>query len=140
MAGASPERSLQAFSSRQSRVRLRIEWFDRQIRNQMNITFEQRLDILAQLVRDKIVANLSLPVERSGRTVVKRSSPGEFPRAETTRLMRDIFWDRSGRLKRRVGTTLDYGLYLELKGRSFLRRTLAEEQHLVTSILTRGLN
>lgn len=138
MAGASPEISLQAFSVKQARVRLRIEWFDRQIMAGMNIEFEKRIDILAQLIRDKIVANLSLPVERGA--VVKRSKPREFPRAETTRLMRDIFWDRSSRLKRIVGTSLDYGLYLELKERSFLRRTLDEERSLVESILTRRMN
>ena len=106
----------------------------------MTITFERRLDMIAQLLRDKIVANVSLPVERSGRRVIVRSLVGEFPRAETTRLMRDIFWDRSAILTRTVGTSLDYGLWLELKGRSFLRRTLNEEQPFITGLVLRRMN
>lgn len=75
--------------------------------------------------------------------VTKRSKPGEYPRADTTRLMKDIFSDyikygdsiHDGI----VGTTLDYGVILELSRRlhrGYLVKTLVENQGLIKKILT----
>lgn len=148
---ATPEQAFAAYSARGLRVSGRIEWFDRQVAAGLRLTMEKRLDITAQLLRDKIVANISLPVEKStgsrgrgGRKkarVTRRSQPGEFPRAETTRLMKDIFWDRRGPMVRIVGTSLDYGLWLEVAlDRSFLRRTLDNERSALARLLTRTIN
>ena len=69
-----------------------------------------------------------------------RSRPGEFPRADTTRLMKDIYYETStDGMTAIVGTTLDYGLLLEtVMNRSFLRRTLTEMEGTVRTILTSG--
>lgn len=78
---------------------------------------------------------------RTKRTLIERSKPGEFPRADTTQLLRTIFTDYKqagpGTFDGFVGSPLDYSLRLELKmNRSFLRRTLNEERSTVIRILT----
>ena len=138
---ATPEQAFAAYTARSIRVSGRITWFDQQVAAGLRVSMEKRLDITAQLLRDKIVANISLPVEKSGKTVTRRSVRGQFPRAQTTRLMKDIFWDRKGKLLRIIGTSLDYGLWLEVVlDRSFLRRTLSEEQSTISRLLTRRVN
>ena len=131
---ATRDQMLAARSRRMVRFNTRLEWFGARVIGNINIGIIARLKATAQLLRDKVVINISIPVvkvksQRTGRIIVtERSKPGEFPRADTTRLMKDIFWEVSERERRgRVGTTLDYGLYLELyMNRSFLRRTLNE--------------
>lgn len=131
---ASREQMLAARDRRMARFDTRLEWFGDRVLGNVRIGMEARLRATAQLLRDKVVINISIPVvkqksARTGRIVVtERSRPGEFPRADTTRLMKDIFWEvRQEEMTARVGTTLDYGLYLELyMHRSFLRRTLME--------------
>jgi hypothetical protein len=114
------------------------------------MSVEARLRLAAQLLRDKVVVNLSVPVVKERRRgaggrfarvrVTQRSRPGEFPRADTTRLMKDIYYEMQGREMAIVGTTLDYGLILETRmDRAFLRRTLLEMQTDLTRILTAGL-
>jgi len=96
-------------------------------------------------LQDAIVKNISVPVVKkivNGRTIVtKRSKPGEFPRADTTQLMKTIFNDvvdyGNGVIHGYVGTPLGYGLELEtLKQRQFLTRTLNEEIGNITGLLT----
>ena len=137
-----PEVAFERFTDRKTRTGYRIQWFDEQVRKGISNEMRGRMDVLSQLLRDKIVANISLPVERdSNGNVIVRSIPGEFPRAEEVRLMRDIFWQRSDKgdkILRQLGTALNYGLFLEvLMDRSFLRRTLEEEFSFVKSIMTR---
>ncbi len=131
---ATREAMLAARSRRMVRFNTRLQWFGQRVIGNINIGMEARLRATAQLLRDKVVINISIPVvkeksRRTGRIVVtERSRPGEFPRADTTRLMKDIFWEvRPEEHSARVGTTLDYGLWLEIRmHRSFLRRTLNE--------------
>jgi hypothetical protein len=131
---ATREQMLAARDRRMVRFNTRLEWFGERVMRNVNIGIIARLKATGQLLRDKVVINISIPVvkrksKRTGRIVViERSKPGEFPRADTTRLMKDIFWEVDEReMRGRVGTTLDYGLELELHmRRSFLRRTLNE--------------
>jgi hypothetical protein len=131
---ATRDQMLAARGRRMVRFNTRLEWFGRRVMNNVNIGVVARLKATAQLLKDRVKINISIPVvkvksPRTGRIIVtERSKPGEFPRADTTRLMNDIFWEVDERLRTaRVGTTLDYGLYLELyMNRSFLRRTLNE--------------
>jgi len=139
---ATPEQATRAYTNRLGRVSGRIQWFDQQVMNGIRISMSGRLDMTAQLLRDKMVANVSLSViKNDAGTVIQRSVRGKFPRAETTHLMKTLFWDRRGQLTRIVGTPLDYGLYLEVSlDRSFLRRTLQEERRFVERMLTRRIN
>lgn len=112
----------------------RTEWYGMDLSARVDLDVTKKLHLAAMMLRDRVVVNLSTPVRKyqnaRGRIVVdptSRSRIGQFPRADTTRLMKDIFFHvDEGRQRAIVGTTLDYGLELEIGGRSFLRRTLDE--------------
>lgn len=124
---------------------VRIEWYIKNVSDKVELTMQQRTKLATELVRSKVVKNISRPVtvgtSSGGRRVVKdRSKPGEFPKADTTALMKSIF----GEVRKEpegwtgyVGTPLDYGLFLEVSprlNRSFLLRTLRECQPLIKRI------
>lgn len=139
MAGGKPKLDYAAKrAARQKRFDTRLEWFADRLTKGIKVEMSARLQFAAQILRDQVVINLSVPVVKvksgkgkSKKTVVvrgSRSKPGEFPRADTTRLMKDIFYKEiePGRTWA-IGTTLDYGLRLETRmQRSFLVRTLNE--------------
>lgn len=145
---ATPQQQAAGLARRQERFRVRLEWLGQQVEAGLNLTMRARVRLAAQLLRDKVVINLSTPVRkyrspRTGRTVVdptSRSRPGEFPRADTTRLMKDVYYEvAASGMRAIVGTTLDYGLLLEtVMNRSFLRRTLNEMEGPIRTILTSG--
>lgn len=131
---ASRDLMLAARQARIARFDTRLEWYGERVLRNVNLGMEQRLKIVGQLMRDKVVINISIPVVKvksriTGRIIVtERSHEGEFPRADTTRLMKDIFWEyHPESMSVNIGTNLGYGLYLETRmHRSFLRRTLLE--------------
>ena len=123
---------------------VRIEWMLERLENGLQVAMKDRVRIACEHVRSAIVSNISVPVTKEvvdGRTrVTERSKPGEFPRADTTQLMKNIFTDLvdrgKGNVSGYVGMPLDYGLFLETKmDRSFLARTLHEELDTVGRIL-----
>ncbi len=125
-----------------------FQWLGRQTQQKIELDLDKRLNLAALFLRDRVVVNISRPVTKlkrrsTGRTYTdsaSRSKPGEFPKADTTRLMKDIFWEKRAPLQYIVGTTLDYGLILETStrlNRSFLRRTLREQQPAINAILAR---
>lgn len=150
-------RMAEARTRRQTRMDARIRWFSDRFERGLQLTMSQRLRVAVQLLRDQIVINLSTPVVKVRRKRTRdtswgakgssytwvdpasRSRPGEYPHAETTRLMKDIFYDFPTPLSAIIGTSLKYGVRLEvLMNRSFLRRTLWEMQPILADILTRG--
>jgi hypothetical protein len=141
----------------------RTEWFINEACQQVNLTLKKRMRVAVAYLQSKIVVNISRPVTKTvtsrkekttnpetGRTRTKtvyrvaisdRSKPGEFPKADTTLLMKTIFNEvvepQTGIIDGYVGTPLEYGLQLELyKDRSFLRRTFNEELPKITAVLT----
>lgn len=122
---------------------VRLDWLGERVEKNINMGMDARVRLAAQLLRDRVVVNISRPVTKLGGGRVdpgSRSKPGEFPKADTTRLMKDIFWESRGEREAIVGTTLDYGAVLELGRlkRSFLQRTLREEQGRIRRILLNG--
>lgn len=125
-----------------------IEWFVNKFMKRMNLSMNQRMRIAVQYLQTRVVENISRPVtktvsKRTGRIVVSnRSKPGEFPKADTTNLLKSIFHhieSRGNEVVGFVGTPLDYGLFLELyMNRSFLVRTLKEESATIRAMLTGG--
>lgn len=116
-----------------------IQWFIREVSDKVTMTLYQRMKIATEFVKTRTVKNISIPVEYRRGTVI-RSLPGEFPRAETTQLMKTIFTDVKRRKKDVVdgyiGTPLHYGLDLEVVlERQFLSRTLSEEIPTIRRIL-----
>lgn len=140
-----------------------IRWFVDAVSEKIQMSMKKRVRLATEYLKDRIVRNISVPVVRgfrvkqdtlldseTGKTstrkrketfVVERSVKGEFPRAETTQLMKTLFTDyredSKGEASGYVGTPLDYGLILELRmDRSFLVRTLFEEADILRAILS----
>jgi hypothetical protein len=147
MVGFSPAvtaaRARRAARSGQSSVE--FESFVEDVSKRIDLTLRQRVTIAVNYLQGKIVKNISVPVTKVviGKRVrvTERSKPGEFPRADTTQLMKTVFCgvteDGPGAIMGYVGTPLSYGLELETtKDRRFLTRTLDEERETVVKILT----
>ena len=128
-------------------TKARFEWFITNVMAVTRMTVRKRVDIAAQYLRDRIVQNISIPVDKqvskvTGKVIVtKRSKPGQYPRADTTLLKKTIFKDVRGRgdvVDAFVGTPLDYGLILETSkrlNRSFLLRTFNKERRNIVRII-----
>ena len=139
---AGRQRRMKKVSARQ----VRIEWFIENVSMVISMTMRRRVTLATHLLKDRVVRNISLPVlkgigPRGGRVVTGRSKPGEFPRAETTQLMKTIFEAvlevSLGDFTGYVGTPLDYGLILETRmNRSFLVRSYNESLFDIRRILT----
>lgn len=136
----------------------RLEWFSRNVASTVAMSMHQRVKLATDMLKSRIVKNISVPVGKvkagggrgaGGRflktriKVTERSKPGEFPRAETTQLMKTIFSAVARPLPDRsegyVGTPLDYGLVLEVSDRldrSFLLRTFNEQYFQIKRLLT----
>ena len=124
----------------------RVEWFINEVVSKVDMTLQQRVRLATELVKNQVIRNISVPVVKMKGPISKRiqvsgrSKAGEFPRADTTQLMKTIFSEVTsgpGYAQGFVGTPLDYGVILELRmNRSFLVRTLMEESDKVKRILT----
>lgn len=126
----------------------RVEWYLKNVSDVVQMTLKQRVTLATRHLRDQVLRNISKSVGRgttkSGKTIVtERSKPGEFPRADTTQLMKSIFDEVRQTSKNQVdgyvGTPIDYGAILETSvklNRSFLVRTLNEETGTIKRILT----
>lgn len=152
---------------RASKQAVQVQWFIDEVCSKVEMTMEQRVRLATEFVKNKVVWNISTPVTKTVKarlvwteaqlkrrdegkkakpkvqqyTVVSnRSKPGEFPKADTTQLMKSIFSDvkhTEGFIHGFVGTPLDYGVILEVRmKRSFLIRTLQEEADNVRAILS----
>lgn len=112
------------------------------IKNNIVMPMGTRVKLAVEFLKSKVVHNISIPVEREGNRVVQRSVPGEFPRADTTMLMKTIFGEvteKNGVYDGFVGTPLDYGARLELDislDRRYLQRTFWECHSQIMDILT----
>ena len=157
------ERARQRRSDQAGQRALEIQWFVREVTATVVLPIPKRVRLATELVRAKVVRNISRPVtktvsfsyvisvnpqtgkksrKRVSHTVVSnRSKPGEFPKADTTLLMKTIFGDvvqvDQYSWHGVIGTPLDYGVSLELlMDRSYLVRTLYEEYSNVMAILS----
>lgn len=147
----SPSAAVQAAHMRRAasaaRRPARIQFFMERLKR-VQIPMKSRVDIATEYLKSKVVRNISIPVvkvkgKRGGTIVVKRSKPGEYPRADTTHLMKTIFGQTReispGVYHGYVGTPLHYGLILETSKRlrrSFLKRTLYEELPRLREMMT----
>ena len=107
-----------------------VEWRGDQVISDVDGMASQRLDLAAQMVVAKAKASMNEP--KSGKPVPKRrrrvkgrppspkrqvrtrSAPGEAPATQKETLRNSVTWDTPSQLRRRVGTNVDYGLFLEL--------------------------
>lgn len=124
---------------------VRIEWFIKEVSDKVELTLQERVKIATQFVKNQVIRNISRPVTkgkgpRGGKRITDRSKLGEFPKADTTQLIKTIFdyyREQPHGFTGYVGTPLDYGFILETKlDRSFLKRTLEEEMPTIKRVLT----
>lgn len=143
-------------AERKARVQQRLIWYGDKVQNNIQVNAKKRLLIAGQALRDLIVVNISRPVTktrvkatgaaaREQKTMTKvtnRSKPGEYPKADTTRLMKDIFYDtRKDGMSVIVGTSLDYGAVLELStrlDRAYIMKTYNENRDKLARIIGKG--
>ena len=132
-------------AGRAGKSAVEIESFVDEVQKRIDLTLKQRVFIAVNFLQGRVVKNISVPVTKEvigGRTMVtERSKRGEFPRADTTQLLKTIFWDvvdnGAGQVDGHVGTPIWYGLELEVNmDRRFLTRTLDEERGNLVRILT----
>lgn len=119
-----------------------VQSFIKQVHANVSLTLVDRVHLATEYLRTRIIKNISKPVGRDkAGNVIERSKPGEFPRADTTQLMKTIFTDyeddpEGNWCEGYVATPLDYGLFLELfMDRSYLSRTLYEELDTIEEII-----
>jgi len=121
------------------------KWFIEEVSSKIELTVRQRVSLASEFVRNEVVKNISRPVTKSLVNgvvrVSNRSKPGEFPKADTTNLMKSIFQTTfspsPGVYDGVIGTPVDYGVTLELQmNRSFLRRTLNENRQRLVKLLS----
>ncbi len=126
----------------------RTMWFTNEVNSKIVSIVANRVGIATRFVANKVLRNISIPVERitgsRGGEIVVRSRPGEFPRKDTAALKRTLITD----IKRMtpniidgfVGSPMDYSLVLELDlSRKFLSRTLNEERGKVLDIIIKPI-
>lgn len=122
-----------------------IKWFTREVLDKINATLFTRMSVAMLHLHGKVVRNLSVPVgktvTKSGHVIVtERSKPGEFPRADTTLLMKSIFFRvkkaGQGVVDGYVGHPVWYGLKLETQmNRLLLKESLYRELTAIKIIL-----
>jgi len=128
------------------RADTRLKFFLKNVNDKVKLTMRHRVRLATSLVKQKVIQNISRPVTkgsgpRGGRVVSNRSLKEEYPKADTTQLLKTIFDEvvetSSGVFDGFIGTPLDYGLILETRmNRSFLVRTLTEQSQVVKRILS----
>lgn len=126
----------------------KLDIFVKDIQTKINLPIEQRVKVATEYLRSTVAKNISKSVGRgvdgNGHSVViERSKKGEYPRADTTQLLKTLFGevieDPPGTFTGYVGTPLDYGFILETSltlDRRFLLRAFLEELVPIMAILT----
>jgi len=91
-----------------------VEWRGDEVFNAVENIVVERLDAAAALVVATAKAAMREP--KTGKPGPKRtrSAPGEAPASQLDTLRKRISYDAPSKLVRRVGTNVDYGLFLEL--------------------------
>lgn len=139
-----------------------VVWNHQSLLAEIEMGINKRMMLAGEHLANAHKKNLSKPVRKLTKTrrrttsrgaagstytyadPASRSRPGEYPRADSTNLMKNIFWDvveMPGLQQLKVGTPTKYGAELELNaGRLGLRATLLAELPVLRSIFVmRGM-
>ena len=128
-------------------ISTKVKWNGPHVQKSIRVGMTKRINLAAQMTRDQVVRNVRRPVSkfkgpRSGRVQVdpsSRSKAGEYPKLDTGRLSKDIYWEKRGSMEAIIGYTLDYALVLEAKrDRKLLRATLEQMRPAIDRILKSG--
>ncbi len=100
----------------------RVDWYGDQFLARLNTAVDVGLDAAAEALSSEVRKTLSKTTGRvtgknaTGRNLYRASSPGTPPGTRSGRLRNSIDWNRSGNLRRTVGTNLEYARIHELGG------------------------
>lgn len=115
----------------------RVDWHPERLLRRLNKSLEQRFEQEAQRLEARVKDNISVPTATSG-----PSAEGGFPHMDKGELVagisHQVFWTGDV-LTFVVSSSAPHTPYLEFGGRSFLRRTLAEEWKTTKRNLTKRL-
>ena len=102
--------------------RVSIKWYGEEFLARVSVAAEFALDFTADQLRSEVITTLrdttgiAIGKTPTGRNIFSASLPGDPPGSRTGRLRNSIKWTKSGRLRRRVGTNLEYARIHELGG------------------------
>jgi phage gpG-like protein len=102
-------------------TRVAMEWYGDQFLARVTAAAEGALDTTASALEGEVIRTLAKTTataesRRGKRLRFRASMPGTPPGSRTGHLRNSITWNRSGDLKRRVGTNLEYARIHELGG------------------------
>ena len=125
----------------------KVIWAEDQFMKELDAVAMRNMAMALTFLKLRVQQNVSKPARGAGpRGGMIHSKPGEFPRKIEGDLQRSIFRRGPRRAGARgryiegdVGTALDYAVHHEITGRSFLRRTLMEQQVEIGQILSGGI-
>jgi len=103
-----------------------IDWRGDEVIAAVDGMAAERLDSAAILVVATAKASLNKPKSGKPGPKRRRSAPGEAPATQDDILRNSIGRDAPSQLTRRVGTSQDYGLFLELGTRTIAARPWLE--------------
>lgn len=117
---------------------VRVKWRGKELDDHLRAMLRPRFSRVGSKLRNHVVRKIS-----EGKTRTQGpSEPGTPPHVDQGDLRKSIFWamDPGGDLVVRVGTTVDYGLYLEegtrnMAPRPYLRPSLNEMEPTIRDIL-----
>ncbi len=127
---------------------MHFDWFGEQYLSDLEKHFQKQLKAAAIYLVSKIREKIDVAQEVAGKGVRRRgldpSKPNEPPKRVLGRLLRSISWEFTGDFTAGVGTSLLYGLFLELgtvwtAARPYIRSTLLEEEAKIAEILSAPL-
>jgi len=101
---------------------LAVKWYGGQYTRQTERTVEQKLFSLCNRIVNDIKRDMSKPKSGKPGKQTTASAPGESPARQTRLLIGSIVHDRVSNVKRKLGTSLKYGLYLELSTKKMAAR------------------
>ena len=126
-----------------------VVWHGEKVMAQIHARAEAKMDASAEILVKHVKDSMREPKsglegKKPGKGfLTQRSAPGESPAVQYGHLLRSIIQENIGRLARRVGTNMEYGLYLELgtkkmAARPFLRPALDQCRERIRALWSRS--
>ena len=98
-----------------------VRWDSSKLTSEVEQKVQRGIEKAALFLVREVKRSLKVPGPRKGNRGAKPSKPGEPPHLRTGALSRSIDYV-TGRLSAKVGSGLDYGLYLEVGTKRGLRK------------------